>query len=98
MEEIRQSYNEDFKRKTVKFLQEQTKSISELSVELSIPVGTLRNWMGKYRKLEDEPAATGEMFREQGELVKQQEQEIRDLKEELAILKKAVHIFSKERN
>ncbi|WP_019908958.1 transposase [Paenibacillus sp. HW567] len=98
MKEVRQSYNEDFKRQTVQFIQGQTKSIPELSVELGVPVGTLRQWMRKYRQWKHEPAAVGETVQQQAKLLKQQEAEIQDLKEELAILKKAVHIFSKERN
>jgi transposase len=97
MAESRQSYNEAFKRKTVKFLQEQTKSMPELAEELNIPVGTLRQWMGKYREIENEPVANGEKLRQQAKQLNEQEREIKDLKEEIEILKKAMHIFSKER-
>jgi transposase len=97
MAESRQLYNEEFKRKTVKFIQEQTKTLPQIAEELNIPAGTLRQWMGKYRTLENEPLANAETIRAQEKLLKQQEREIEDLKEELAILKKAMHIFSKER-
>jgi len=97
MKENRQSYNEEFKRQTVKFIQEQTKTLPEIAEELNIPKGTLRQWMGKYRELENEPVASGETIRQQAKRIEQQEQELNDLKEELAILKKAMHIFSKER-
>ena len=97
MTESRQSYNEEFKRKTVKFIQEQTKTLPQLAEELAIPAGTLRQWVGKYRTLENEPVASAETIRTQEKLLKQQEHEIEELKEELAILKKAMHIFSKER-
>jgi transposase len=98
MAEKRQSYNEEFKRNTVKYLQEQTKSLPDLADELNIPQGTLRKWMGKYREIKNEPIATGETLRQQAQLLQQLEREITDLKEENAILKKAMHIFSKERN
>lgn len=97
MAETRQSYNEDFKRKTVKFLQEQTKTMPELSEELNIPLGTLRQWMAKFRELKNEPIANGEKLRQQTEQLTEQEREIKELKEEIEILKKAMHIFSKER-
>ena len=97
MTETRQTYNEEFKRKTVKFIQEQTKTLPQIAEELSIPSGTLRQWLGKYRTMENEPAANMETIRTQEKLLKQQEREIEELKEELAILKKAMHIFSKER-
>lgn len=41
MGEQRQRYNEEFKQQTVKFIQEQTKSMGEISEELNIPVSTL---------------------------------------------------------
>jgi transposase len=55
----RQIFNETFKEETVKFVQEQTKSLPQIAEELNIPAGTLRQWMGKYRKLENEPLAMG---------------------------------------
>lgn len=97
MAETRKSYNEEFKRQTVKFIQGQTKTLPEMAEELDIPVGTLRQWMGKYRELANEPLASGETVRKQEKLLQQKEREISDLKEEIAILKKAMHIFSKER-
>ena len=98
MVETRQSYNEEFKRKTVQFIQEQTKTLPELAEELNIPVGTLRQWKGKYRELEHEPVASGETIRLQAQELKQKDHEIKELREEIEILKKAMHIFSKEKN
>jgi transposase len=94
----RQKFNETFKEETVRFVQEQTKSLPQIAEELNIPVGTLRQWMGKYRKLEHEPIANGDTIREQAQLIQQQEQEITEMKMEIDILKKAMHIFSKARN
>ena len=37
MGEQRQRYNDEFKQQTVKFIQEQTKSMGEISEELNIP-------------------------------------------------------------
>lgn len=97
MTETRQSYDDDFKRQTVKFLQEQTKKLPELAAELQIPVGTLRKWMGKYRELKNEPVNYSETIRQQAEEIKQLRRTMSDQQEEIAILKKAMHIFSKER-
>ncbi|MGO4499363.1 transposase, partial [Paenibacillus sp. 2RAB27] len=41
MGEQRQRYNDEFKQQTVKFIQEQTKSVTEIAEELNIPAGTL---------------------------------------------------------
>ena len=37
MGEQRQRYNEEFKKQTVKFIQEQTKTLGDLAEELNIP-------------------------------------------------------------
>lgn len=105
MGEQRQHYPEDYKIKAVKYIQEQTKSLPEIADELEIPVGTLRNWMNKYRDFENEPLASPDRVRELEQLLKDKERELRekdrenaDLQEELAIVKKAVHIFSRPKN
>jgi transposase len=89
MAEHRQRYNEEFKRQTVKYIQSNTKQMTQLAEELNIPVGTLKSWMAKYRSFEDEPVVTRQMLQET-------EQKIKDLEEENAILKKALHFFSKD--
>lgn len=98
MGEQRQHYNETFKREAVKYVQEQSKTMEQIADELNINLGTLRNWVGKYREFKQEPVNQGETLRQQSQLMEDQKREIEDLKEEIAILKKAMHIFSKERN
>ncbi|SMF89956.1 transposase [Paenibacillus uliginis N3/975] len=105
MGEQRQRYNEEFKRQTVKYIQEQTKSVADVCVELNIPKSTVNQWIAKYREFDQEPLAAPEKVRELQQQLKEQEKanklkerEIEDLQEELAILKKALHIFSKEPN
>ena len=105
MGEQRQRYNEEFKQQTVKFIQEQTKSVEDIAQELNIPSGTLHGWIAKYRQFESEPLASTEKVRQLEQLLKEKEREltekdrrIADVEEELAIVKKAVHIFSKPRN
>jgi transposase len=105
MGDKRQRYNEEFKRETVKFIQEQTKSVAEIAQELNIPAGTIHQWLSRYRKFEQEILANPDKVRqleqelkEKDRVNQQKEREIADLQEELAIIKKALHIFSKERN
>jgi transposase len=98
MGEIRQHYKEEFKERTVKYIQEQHKTLPEYAEELNIPIGTLKAWMLKYREFENEPLVARDLLQEKNKKINAQSSEIADLKEELAILKKAVHIFSKERN
>jgi transposase len=105
MGEQRQHFNEEFKRQTVRFIQEQTKTVVDNSQELNIPAGTLHKWLAKYRDFESEPIVSPEKFRQLEQLLKERDHQlaekdlrIADIEEELAIVKKAVHIFSKPRN
>ncbi|MCM3748506.1 transposase [Paenibacillus pasadenensis] len=98
MGKIRQHYNDEFKLKTVKYIQEQTKTIPQISEELHIPESTLHQWMARHRKFENEPLLTPEALREKDRRLENQAKEIADLQEQIEILKKAMHIFSKEKN
>lgn len=105
MGEQRQRYNEEFKKQTVKYIQEQTKTVAEIASELNIPAGTIHQWIAQYRQFENEPLTSMEKVRQLEQQLKERELEAQkkerenaDLREELAILKKALHIFSKERN
>ena len=94
----KQRHNETFKKETVKYIQEQTKSVPQIAEELNIPASTLRKWLGQYRTLENEPLASGETLREQAKTISDQEKKIADLEEQIVILKKAMHIFSKTKD
>ena len=103
MGEPRQHYNEEFKKQAVKYVQDQTKSLSEIAEDLNIPAKTLRQWMAKYREFHNEPSAQRVRqleleLKEKERLLAAKERELEDVKEELAIVKKAVHIFSRPRN
>jgi len=105
MGEQRRSYNEEFRKQTVKYIQEQCKTVTDVAEELDIPAKTLHAWLGKYRQFESEPVANVDRVRELEQLLKEKEKELKekenriaDVEEELAIVKKAVHIFSKPRN
>lgn len=88
MSGTRRSYNEDYKRQTVKYIQEQTKSVAELALELDIPAKTLHKWLGQYRQFQDEPIVTPDKYRELERQLKEREEQLADLTEEMAILKK----------
>lgn len=100
----RQSYNKEFKEETVKYIQRSPKSLAEIAEEINIPEGTLGGWLGKYRRLEDEPilansnvSETEWKLKEQDVLIQSQLSHIKDIEEENTILKKAMHYFSKDR-
>lgn len=95
MGEHRQRYNEEFKKQTVQFIQEQTKTVADLAEELNIPKSTLHQWMSQYRELKHEPAASMDRVRELeaqlkevNRLLQEKESKLSDVEEELAIVKK----------
>ncbi|SDD54655.1 transposase [Paenibacillus sp. CF095] len=101
MGEQRQRYNEEFKKQTVKFIQEQTKTLGDLAEELNIPKSTLHQRMSKYRELKHEPVASVDRVKEleaelqeMRRLLQEKDHTLADTQEELAIVKNAVHIFS----
>lgn len=93
MGDIRQHFDEEFKRQTVKHMQENGKTPAEVSKELDIPVSSIRAWRKQF-------ANTGEKSQlyVDYEKLKKLEVQNRDLQEELAILKKAMHFFTKDRD
>lgn len=102
MGEQRKHYNEQFKREAVRFVQEQSKSITDIAADMNIPSATLHKWVAKYREFENEPVASVERIRELEQQLREKERELQqkerhiaDVEEQLAIIKKAVHIFSK---
>ncbi|MEK4877948.1 MULTISPECIES: transposase [Paenibacillus] len=64
MSGTRKSYNDEFKKQTVKYIQEQTKTVAELALELDIPAKTLHQWLGKYRQFHSESVSSPEKVRE----------------------------------
>jgi transposase len=97
MGDSRQRYNVEFKKETVKYIQERSKSIPQIAEELNIPAGTLSKWVAKYREFPNEPFVGSGNLREEALKTKKLEEKNRDLQEENEILKKALHFFSKDR-
>jgi transposase len=58
-------------KQTVKFIQEQTKTVADIAEELNMPVGTLHQWVANYRQFESEPLASLERVRQLEQLVKE---------------------------
>lgn len=98
MVNTRKRYNDEFKRQAVKYIQEQTKTVSDIAEELDIPVSTISSWLNKYRTFEDEPIASMDRIRELERELKRKDHDLAEAKEELEIAKKALHIFSKPKN
>jgi len=93
MGDIRQHFDDEFKRQTVKHMQENGKTPSEISKELDIPVSSIRAWRKQFADVGEK----SQLFVDYERLRKLEAQN-RDLQEELEILKKAMHFFTKNRD
>lgn len=90
-------YDQDFKNYVVKLVIEEGKKMKIVSREMDIPYGTVRYWVGEYRK-KQEKDMNGTEYITQSEFKKREKEllnQIKELEEEKEILKKAAHIFAK---
>lgn len=93
MGDIRQHFDEAFKRQTIKHMMETGKTPMEVSKELDVPVSSIRAWKKQYGNVGEK----AQLFVDTDRL-KQLEQQNRELQEENEILKKAMHFFTKNRS
>jgi transposase len=93
MGDIRQHFDDEFKRQTVKHMQESGKTPAAVSKELDIPVSSIRAWKKQFGDTGDK----SQLFVDH-ERLKKLEQMNRELQEENEILKKAMHFFTKNRD
>lgn len=103
----RNRYTEEFKKRTVTYMLEQTKTVPQIAEELGISAGVLHNWKQQYRseieatEQQSPPDRVRQLERQLRAMEREKQQKEREnaeLLEEVAILKKALHIFGKERN
>ncbi|SFM58706.1 transposase [Paenibacillus sp. 1_12] len=93
---MRKKYDKEFKRETVKMIQEQGKPVAQVARELELSDNTLYRWMSEFKK------DSGNAFRGSGNLKVEDKNQadlqkrIRQLEMENDILKKAMHIFAKD--
>jgi Transposase and inactivated derivatives len=94
MSQQRDSYDKEFKQKTVEHMEKEGKRPIDVSRELGIPKSTLSRWIKQYGTSKSEPTSVFVDY----ERMKQLEQQNRELQEENEILKKAMHFFTKDRH
>jgi transposase len=90
----RESYDEEFKRKTVEHMESAGKRPIQIARELNIPKSTLSRWIKQYGSGAVE--AQAQVFVDYERLKKLEQQNV-ELQEEVEILKKAMHFFTKDR-
>ncbi|WP_171640416.1 transposase [Paenibacillus phytorum] len=89
----RESYDEEFKRKTVEHMETENKRPTEIARELNILKSTLSRWIKQYGS--DAVESQTQVFVDY-ERLKKLEQLNLELLEENEILKKAKHFFTKD--
>ncbi|AFC29431.1 transposase IS3/IS911 family protein [Paenibacillus mucilaginosus 3016] len=95
MSQQRESYDSEFKKKTVEHIEKEGKKPIEIARELGIPKSTLSRWIKQYGK--SAASEQSQVFVDY-ERLKKLEQQNRELQEENEILKKAMHFFTKDRD
>lgn len=98
MGNIRQSYDAEFKQKTVKHMEETKKTLKQVSKDLDIPISSLSTWRKRYGTLKGESLSQSTQVFVDYERLKKLEQQTKDLQEENEILKKAMHFFTKNQD
>jgi transposase len=95
MKEQRESYDKEFKRKTIEHMEKEGKKPIEIARELGIPKSTLSRWIKQYGS--GVTPEQSQVFVDY-ERLKKLEQLNHELQEENEILKKAMHFFTKDRH
>lgn len=95
MGEMRDSYDKEFKRKTVEHMESTGKRLIDIARELDIPKSTLSRWIKQYGSggIKEQSQVFVDYER-----LKKMEQANKELQEENEILKKAMHFFTKDRD
>jgi transposase len=94
MGDQRESYDAEFKRKTVEHMEAASKKPGEIARELNIPKSTLSRWIKQYGS--GAIKTQSQVFVDY-ERMNKLEQVAKELQEENEILKKAMHFFTKDR-
>ena len=95
MGEQRESYDKEFKQKTVEHMEATGKRSTDIARELGIPKSTLSRWIKQYGR--GAVKEQSQVFVDY-ERLKKLEQANKELQEENEILKKAMHFFTKDRH
>jgi transposase len=95
MAKMRDSYDKEFKRKTVEHMEATGKRLIDVARELDVPKSTLFRWIKQYGS--GAVKEHSQVFVDY-ERLKKLEQANKDLQEENEILKKAMHFFTKDRD
>ncbi|MBE9918446.1 transposase [Paenibacillus donghaensis] len=95
MSQQRESYDKEFKKKTIEHMEKEGKRPIEIARELGIPKSTISRWIKQYGT--GAVAEPSQVFVDY-ERLKKLEQQNCELQEENEILKKAMHFFTKDRD
>lgn len=90
-------YDKEFKLQTVRLVQEEGKTVSQVAREMGLHENTIYRWIAEFKQ-DGNPAFPGSgKLKPEDQAMRDLQKRIRDLKEENEILKKAMHYFAKDR-
>jgi transposase len=96
MERKQQDYTPEFRSEAVKLVLNQGLSLAEAAKRLSVPKGTLTNWVSRAKGSSDSSAPGSRSMPELEAELKQLRKDLAEARMERDILKKATAYFAKE--
>lgn len=90
-------YDREFKLQTVRLMQEEGKTVAQVSREMGLHENTLYRWIAEFKKDGLQAFPGSGQLKPEDKALRDLQKRIRDLEEENEILKKAMHYFAKDR-
>jgi len=90
-------YDKEFKLQTIQMIQEEGKTVAQVSREMGITDKTLYRWMAELKTSGVQAFPGSGQLKADDRALRDLQKRIRDLEEENDILKKAMHYFAKDR-
>ena len=91
-------YDREFKLNVIKHYRESGKSMTAVSRDFEVPMGTLAGWIQEFQEQGEKSFPGSGKIKPCNEEIYRLRKELADMKQERDILKKAMAIFSRPRN
>jgi transposase len=90
-------YDKEFKKETIRLIQEEGKTVAQVARELELHENTLYRWLTEFKQDAEHAFPGSGQLKPEDKAMRDLQKELRELKEENEILKKAMHYFAKDR-
>lgn len=91
-------YEREFKLNVIKHHRESGKSLTAISRDIEVPMGTLSGWIQEFQKQREKSFPGSGKIKPSNEEMYRLRKELADMKQERDVLKKAMAIFSRPRS